>query len=131
MLKKRGLGWLDKFSLGDQNLDRGVPLVSAFRWDTGVQVHAGNDIVKGTVAVTTGTVSNPLFTDDNAGRQLAGRVEVRPIPGLIVGTSLAHGPFVSADALRAALGSADRSGDFTQTAWGTDVEYSAGAAISA
>jgi hypothetical protein len=126
LLRKRGLGWLDKFSIGDQSLDRGVPLVSAFRWDTGVQVHAGNDVVKGTVAVTTGTVSNPLFTDDNAGRQLAGRVELRPIPGLVIGTSLAHGPFVSTDALRAALGNADRGGDFTQTAWGTDVEYSTG-----
>ena len=33
---------------------------------------------------------------------------------------------MSTDALRAALGNADRSGDFTQTAWGTDVEYSTG-----
>ena len=35
-------GWLvAAISVGDPALDRGVPLVSAFRWDTGVQVHAG------------------------------------------------------------------------------------------
>src|SRR5436190_1440754 len=41
LLRKRGLGWLDRFSIGDQALDQGVPLASAFRWDTGVQFHAG------------------------------------------------------------------------------------------
>ena len=39
------------------------------------------------VAVTAGTVSNPLFSDDNHGRQLAGRLELRPVAGLILGTS--------------------------------------------
>ncbi|HEV3139495.1 MAG TPA: hypothetical protein VGY57_03210 [Vicinamibacterales bacterium] len=126
LLRKRGLGWLDRFSIGDQSLSRGVPLVSAFRWDTGIQVHAGTDLVKGTVAVTTGTVSNPLFTDDNGGRQVAGRVELRPLPGLIVGTSLARGPFVATDAMHAAMAKGARDGSFTQTAWGADVEYSTG-----
>ena len=126
LLRKRGLGWLDRFSVGNQTPDRGVPLVSAFRWDTGLQAHAGNDLVNGTVAVTTGTVANPLFHDDNAGRQVAARVELRPIAGLILGTSLAHGPFVASDAIRAAIAKGAHDGSFTQTAWGADVEYSAG-----
>ena len=126
LLRKRGLGWLDHFSIGNQTPNEGVPLVNAFRWDTGVAFHAGTDIVKGTAAVTTGTVSNPLFTDDNDGRQFAGRLEVHPVAGLIVGGSFARGAFPTTPALDAALAKGARPGDFTQTAWGTDIEYSVG-----
>src|SRR5207245_4941874 len=73
LLKMRGRGWLSAFSIGNTTAARGLPLVSAFRWDTGVQVHGGSDLVLATASVTTGTVSNPLFTDDNSGKQLAGR----------------------------------------------------------
>ena len=123
LLRKRGTGWLVHYSLGDPALEHGVPLVSAFRWDTGVQVHARAGMLNATVAVTAGTVSNPLFSDDNDGRQVAGRVELRPVAGLILGTSLARGPFVSQTAARAAVGDG-HDGDFTQTAWGGDAEYS-------
>jgi hypothetical protein len=112
-----------KYSLGDQALDHGVPLVSAFRWDTGVQAHATVGMLSATAAVTTGTVSNPLFSDDNHGRQVAGRAELRPAAGLILGASLARGPFVSQAASQAAAGDG-HDGDFTQTAWGGDAEYS-------
>ena len=101
----------------------GVPLVTAFRWDTGVQAHVANDLVDLTASITTGTLSNPRFSDDNAGRQVAGRVSVHPIAGLIVGASAAHGPFVSRQAARAAAGGESDSA-FAQTAWGGDVEYS-------
>ena len=123
LLRKRSLGWLLRYSLGDPGLDRGVPLVSAFRWDTGIQAHTRVGMLSATAAVTTGTVSNPLFSDDNQGRQLAGRLELRPLAGLIVGTSLARGAFVGQAAARAA--SADgMDTSFTQTAWGADAEYS-------
>jgi hypothetical protein len=123
LLSKQGLGWRVRYSVGDASADRGVPLVSAFRWDTGVQAHAGapNGPVNATASITTGTVSNPLFNDDNNGRQIAGRVELRPVTGLIVGTSVARGPFLT-DALARAV--AAESSAFTQTAWGADVEYS-------
>ena len=123
LLRKRSLGWLVRYSRGEPQADAGVPLVSAFRWDTGVQAHAGIGIVSGSVAVTNGTLSNPLFADDNSGRQVAGRVEVRPVAGLILGTSLARGPFVSRSAARAVVGDGHDT-EFTQTAWGGDVEYS-------
>jgi hypothetical protein len=125
MLRKRGLGWLTRFTIGDTTLDRGVPLVSAFRWDTGVQLHAGapNGPITATASLTAGTVSNPLFNDDNGGRQVAGRVELRPTAGLIVGTSIARGPFVTETASRLAAGEGHDS-EFTQTAWGGDVEFS-------
>jgi len=126
LLRKRSLGWEVGYSVGDATREPGVPLVTAFKWDTGVQAHATIGIVSATAAVTTGTVSNPLFTDDNDGRQLATRIELRPASGLIVGTSLARGPFVSRDAVRAAVGGDGSADAYTQTAWGGDVEYSRG-----
>ncbi len=123
LLAMRGRGWLSNFSLGNMTPDNGLPLMSGFRWDTGVQVHAASDLVDGTVSVTTGTLSNPLFRDDNSGRQLTGRLSVHPVAGLIVGASAARGPFVTATAARGAVGDG-RDGEFTQTAWGGDVEYS-------
>jgi hypothetical protein len=126
LLSKRGRGWLVGYSIGDPAKDTGVPLASGFRWDTGVQFHAGTDIVKGTVAVTTGTLSNPLFTDDNDGRQITARVELHPLAGLVVGGSVAHGEFPTTSAVQAAIAKGARDGSFTQAAWGTDVEYSAG-----
>src|SRR5262249_8298259 len=41
LLRMRARGWLSNFSIGNVAPGPGVPLVSAFRWDTGVQVHAG------------------------------------------------------------------------------------------
>jgi hypothetical protein len=125
LLRMRGRGWLANYTVGDLSLAPGVPLVSAFRWDTGVQVHAGNDLVDATAAVTAGTLSNPEVVDDNDGRQLAGRLTLHPVAGLIIGGSAARGAFVSQSALRTALADA-HAADFTQTAWGGDVEYSRG-----
>jgi hypothetical protein len=123
LLKMRGRGWLASYSIGDQTPYRGVPLVSAFTWDTGVQVHAASDRVDATASVTAGTVSNPLFHDDNDGKQVAGRLAFRPVIGLVLGASAARGPFVSRTAARGAVGDGNE-GRFTQTAWGADVEYS-------
>ena len=125
LLRMRGRGWLVNYSIGKTGLDRGLPLASAFRWDTGVQVHAASDIIDATASVTTGTISNPLFSDDNAGKQIAGRVAFHPNAGLVVGASAARGPFLTDSASRSAL-SGDHNGDLTQTAWGGDVEYSRG-----
>jgi hypothetical protein len=123
LLRMRGRGWLSTFSVGNLSPDRGVPVANALRWDTGVQVHAGNDVIDATGSLTGGTLSNPRPHDDNGGRQVAGRVALHPVPGLIVGGSGARGAFVSQLAVRAALGETDAE-DFTQTAWGADVEYS-------
>ena len=124
LLRMRGRGWLSSFSIGNQTPENGVPLISAFRWDTGVQLHVGSaQRVDGAVSVTTGTLSDPRFLDDNSGPQIAARVSARPVTGLVLGVSAARGPFVSSAASRGAVGDG-RDGSFTQTAWGADVEYS-------
>jgi hypothetical protein len=126
LIAMRGRGWLSSFSIGNPVPDNGLPIASGFRWDTGVQVHAAAETVDATVSVTSGTLSNPLFRDDNSGRQIAARASVHPretLQGLVIGVSAARGPFVSATAARGAVGDG-HDGEFTQTAWGADIEYS-------
>ena len=126
LLTKRGLGWLDQFSIPTGvKPERGVPLVSAFRWDTGVQAHGGSqlNLISAAASISAGTVSNPLVIDDNSRPQIAGRIEVRPVTGLVAGASAARGPFVTDEAARAAAGDG-HDHEFTQQALGGDVEYS-------
>jgi hypothetical protein len=123
LLAMRGRGWLTYYSLGNPTPDRGLPLASGSRWDTGIQLHAAAKAIEGTFAVTAGTLSHPLVKDDNTGRQMAGRVSLRPAVGLVLGASASRGPFLSDRAARGAVGDG-RTGEFTQTAWGADVEYS-------
>jgi hypothetical protein len=123
LLRRRSLGWLVRYSVGDAAPAPGVPLVTAFRWDTGAQVHATAGMVTATAALTRGTLSNPVFNDDNGGRQLAARVELRPTTGLVAGASIARGAFVADSAAQAAVGDL-HGATFAQTAWGADLEYS-------
>jgi hypothetical protein len=121
LLQMRGRGWLSQYSVGDVNADRGVPLVSAFTWDTGVQVSAGFKIVTASVAVTNGTVSNPRVSDDNGGKQIVLRVSTAPTTGLKVGASFARGEFLDRR-VRALL--PDNGHHYDQGAAEVDVEYS-------
>jgi hypothetical protein len=123
LLRMRGRGWLSSFSIGSPTRAQGVPLVSAFRWDTGLQAHLASDGFEAAVSVTTGTLANPLVRDDNSGKQLSGRIVFKPRPGMNIGASAARGPFV---ARSAADTIGELSGRYTQTAWGADIEYSSG-----
>jgi hypothetical protein len=123
LLRMRGRGWLSSYPIGDLNAANGMPLVSAFTWDTGVQLHWAATKVEATTAVTAGSLGRPLFADDNAGKQVAARVATRPIAGLIIGASAARSPYIARRALDATP-AADRAGSFTQSALGADIEYS-------
>lgn len=121
LLRMRGRGWLSSFSVGNLTPARGVPLATAFRWDTGVQVHSGWTWGDATGAVTTGSLSDPQVTDDNHGKQVAGRFAFHPEPGLVLGVSAARGQFLSGAAARSIGAEGDNS---NQTAIGADAEYS-------
>jgi hypothetical protein len=125
LLRMRGRGWQSQFSVGNTAPGPGVPLVSAFQWDTGVQVHAANAWADVSGSVTNGTLADPLVRDDNNGKQLAGRVALHPVAGLIIGGSAARGAFLASSATDLA-GAPGQNGRFTQTAWGADAEYSRG-----
>jgi hypothetical protein len=117
LLLMRGRGWLSSFPLGSHEPAAGLPLVSAFRWDTGVQARWATPAFDAAVAVTTGTLSNPRVGDDNDGKQFAARLAARPVIGLVVGASAARGAWVADGVPRA-------SRSLAQTAFGADVEYS-------
>ncbi len=125
LLQKRSRGWLVGYSVGNPTFQHGVPLINGFRWDTGVQVHAVTQggAIAITGSITAGTLSNPVLDDNNGGRQIAGRVEARPLTGLVAGASFARGAFLDDDAVAAATRGV-RASEFMQTAWGGDVEYS-------
>lgn len=117
LLRMRARGWRSNFPVGSAVAAPGLPLISAFRWDTGVQARWEEGPVEVAGAITNGTLSNPRFGDDNGGKQLSGRVAVTPAVGLILGASAARGAWL-ARALTPE-GSAP-----AQRALGADVEYS-------
>jgi hypothetical protein len=125
LLLMRGRGWRTTYLVGNPLPAPGVPVVSAYRWDTGVEARYAAERVDLAVSLTSGTLSNPRVDDDNDGRQLAGRVAWHPAIGLTLGVSGARGAFLDraiVDAYEPALG----AHAYTQEAVGVDGEYSRG-----
>ncbi|HWK12013.1 MAG TPA: hypothetical protein VNR64_18265 [Vicinamibacterales bacterium] len=123
LLLMRARGWRASYPVGASYGETGVPLISAYRWDTGVEANLALERFDAAVSVTTGTLSSPRTRDDNGRPQVAGRVGWKPALGLIVGASLSRGEFLTGaleDRYRAVLG--DHS--YAQTAFGLDGEYS-------
>lgn len=125
LLQMRGRGWRASYPVGNRVPAPGVPIVSAYRWDSGIEARYGTDRAEAAVAVTSGTLSNPRVGDDNGGRQWSGRAAWKPTAGLVLGASGARGAFVDGaivDAYEPVLG----RHAYTQTAIGADAEYSRG-----
>jgi hypothetical protein len=122
LLRMRGRGWLSNFGLGNLAPDRGLPLVTAFSWDTGVQVNTGWRALDVTAAVTNGSPAYPRVRDDNDGKQISARVALRPTVGLVLGGSWSRGQFAARSLIDAAGAPDDRR--FIQRAYGADLEYS-------
>jgi hypothetical protein len=123
LLANRAEGWRPSFPIGSTARDTGVPLVTAFEWDTGIQGRLTWRAAEVSAAVTTGTLSEPRTRDNNGGKQLVGRVVWRPSAGIVAGVSGARGEYV-ADAVIQTLPAGSRQPAFIQRAWGMDVEYS-------
>lgn len=123
LLRMRGRGWLTNYPVGSSERDIGLPLVSALRWDTGVQVRAAHQPFEASAALTVGTLSNPRTRDDNGGKQVSARLAWRPRVGLIAGASAARGAYLSRRAVDP-LPPDQRTGVYDQRAWGVDLEYS-------
>lgn len=121
LLVMRARGWQSSFPIGNPEPAPGVPLITAFQWDTGVQAHWASDRMTMTFAVTNGTLSSPRVRDDNSGKQVSGRVTVRPLFGLVLGASAARGAWLSRDVVN--LLPATKA-TYAQMAAGADAEYS-------
>ena len=117
ILRMRARGWRSSFPIGSETPAPGVPLITAFRWDTGVQARWRGGPIEVSGAVTNGTLSNPRFSDDNAGKQVSGRLAVTPAIGLILGASAARGAWLARQV--AGTGAAP-----PLRAAGADIEYS-------
>jgi hypothetical protein len=125
LLRMRGRGWFSSFPVGNPLPGPGLPVVNTARWDTGVQAHGVNGIVEWTGSVTVGSLSNPRVRDDNTGRQLAGRVILRPTAAWQLGASASRGAWLDRSIDRDLTPPATTA-DGVQTAFGWDAEYSTG-----
>lgn len=124
LLGVRGRGWYVPYPTGLYPPGAGLPLVSGTRWDTGVQVCVGREPLELALALTRGTLSDPVVEDTNDGRQLAGRLAFRPRPDFTLGVSAAEGRYLArsvTDGLPPALGD-----DYRQQALGLDLEHARG-----
>lgn len=119
LLRMRARGWRPSYPLGSVEIAPGMPLITAFQWDTGVQLRIGPERVMVAAALTNGTVSDPHTRDNNGGKQISGRAQWRPNAGFAIGASAARGPYVS-ETVELITG----RGRSMQRALGVDAEYS-------
>ena len=125
LLKMRGRGWRVRYPIGSRTAESGVPLVDLLRYDTGVQARLGDGPVSVVVGLTRGTLSRPVWRDDNGGGQVASRLGWEVRQGLTIGLSAARGAFL-ADTVTSALPATAGKGPWTERAIGLDAEWSAG-----
>jgi len=125
LLAMRGRGWLTHYPVGSNEWDRGLPVIAGDRWDTGAEMRIGAEPVSLSVAVTQGVLSDPRVRDDNGGKQVSARVEVKPTIGLVLGASGARGRYLSREATRGVT-LVGVAGPSRQDALGLDAEYSRG-----
>jgi len=125
LLLMKGQGAASYYPIGTPTWDTGLPLVASDRWDTGIQARWAAERVTVAAAVSQGTLSNPRVRDDNSGKQVSARVEIRPLLGLVLGASAARGDYVTS-AARAALPLEARDRSHAQRAFGADAEFSRG-----
>lgn len=125
LLAMRARGWRASYPVGATQPAEGVPLVSADRWDTGIEANGSSSHVDAAGAVTVGTLSNPRVVDDNDGLQYSGRVAWKPATGVTIGVSGARGAFLSG-ALAQRYATVLGSHSYLQETVGLDAEYSKG-----
>lgn len=127
LIYARSYGWQPGYSVGDDGYARGVPLATAFRYDTGVEARIGDDtsLVSVAAALTNGTLSAPGLRSSNGGPQLSTRVAVHPSTAWVIGASYADGEFI-ADTVSDGLPVALDGRRYPQRTIGADAEYSWG-----
>jgi len=109
----------------------GVPLLYESCWNVQWELMGELGRFEYSIAVTPGSISNPMSSRLVPGSSVMGRVGVAPIDGLRFGVSAAWGPYLSKPVpdSTGALPYADDPSDFTQTVLGMDLEYQRGAWI--
>jgi hypothetical protein len=100
LIRMRGRGWEPSFPIGSTTIAPGVPIISAFKWDTGAEAHWHAGWLDLAGALTRGSFAVPAtFADHNSGSTWSGRVAVDAAPGVTIGVSGGRGPWANATAL--------------------------------
>lgn len=124
LLRMRGRGWQPSFPIGARDDAPGIPLVSALRWDTGVQARWSRGWLELSGAWTRGAPAIPVVRETNGGSAWSGRAIVRAPSGLTVGVSGARGDWIERGVLQLVPeGYRDRS---SETLLGVDAEFARG-----
>ena len=133
LVLNRGGGWAVRYPRATATVGpQGLSLVSARRWDTGVSATWDGGRFEGGVAVTVGTLSSPQTDDDNDGKQISGRIGVKPTASFSIGVSAASGEYLSDEGEDTDYGEVGmlpppaRYETHRQNALGLDAEYSIG-----
>jgi hypothetical protein len=124
LLRMRGRGWRPSYPIGSQTVETGVPLVSATRWDTGVEARWRTGWVEVAGAFTRGAPAVPVVEETNDGHQWSGRAAVHLPAGVTVGVSGARGEWIEDEAL--ALLPENRRDESAQSLIGVDFEAGLG-----
>ena len=124
VLRMRGRGWRPNYPIGSQDIDTGVPLVSATRWDTGIEARWRRGWVELAGAFTRGAPAVPVVRETNGGRQWSGRAAVYTPAGLRVGVSAARGEWIE-DSVLVLIPESERDKS-AQTVIGADAELGLG-----
>ena len=125
LLRARGFGGYVRYPVGNPYGGPGLPVVDGQRWDTGVEVRVGREPVQLAAAITQGSLSYPRVQDNNAGKQVSARLQGTPVTGLVLGLSVAAGPYADRT-LDSALPPEEAGRTRRQRAAGFDLEYSRG-----
>lgn len=126
LLAQRGHGWRPLYYTREgTTAEPGLPLVHGIDWDTGVQLRAGVEPFELAVALTRGTLGNPLVREDNGGKQVAARLVWEPVFGFELGLSAARGRYLERE-VASALPDWPGLRAARQQALGADLEYARG-----
>jgi hypothetical protein len=123
LLAMRGRGWAPSYGQGYTGSGSGLPVIDGLHDQVGVEIHAGGEqLVEASASVTSGSLSMPFGGNARAGRQVSGRIALRPVTGLVLGLSGSRGVFLD----KSITDEYGPSSAGVQSAVGFDAEFSGG-----
>ncbi len=124
LLRMRGRGWQPSYPIGSTEVETGVPLVSASKWDTGVAGIWRRGRIDVSGALTQGSPAIPVVQDTNDNLMWSGRAAALVGRGVTIGVSGARAQWLENSVLDLTPGG--RNTPSSQTLVATDIEMGHG-----